>query len=105
MSVILPYDALRRQLPQAGVVVGAGGDEVGRVGREGAVPDPALVAGEGGLERVGVGRDLVELARFEIADLPDLGRVVGRAGRELLDVRREEDAGDILLVGVELGNG
>lgn len=38
-------------------------------------------------------------------DLPDLGRVVGAARGELLDVGREKDAGDVLLVGGEVGDG
>lgn len=85
-------------------MVRARGDEVRRVGGEGAVPYPALVLGEGGLEGVGVGGQPVHLAGLEVADLPDLGGVVGGAGGELLDVRGEEDARDVLLVGAELGH-
>lgn len=44
MSVVLPNDALRAQLPETSVVIGAGRDEIGAIGREGAVPDPSLVA-------------------------------------------------------------
>lgn len=94
------------QLPQAGVVVGAGGDQVGRVGAEGAVPDPALVARQGGLEGEGPGpAALVAPGGLVEVDLPDLGGVVGRAGRQLLDVRGEEDPRDVLLVGGEVGDG
>lgn len=55
MAVVLADDGLAVELPQAGVVVGAGGDEIGGVCAEGAVPDPALVAVERRLEREGVG--------------------------------------------------
>lgn len=87
MSVILPDDLLAVELPQAGVVVGAGGDEVGRVGAEGAVPDPALVARQGGLEGEGPREAALVLAGGLLdVDLPDLGGVVGGARRQLLDV-------------------
>lgn len=87
MSVILPDNLLAVELPKAGVVVGAGGDEVGRVGAEGAVPDPALVAGQGGLEGERVGEAALVLAGGLVdVDLPDLGGVVGGARRQLLDV-------------------
>lgn len=157
MAVVLANNLLAVQLPQAGVVVGAGGDEVGRVGAEGAVPDPALVAGEGGLEGVGLGlgggvgglvvavdgdaadadadadagagasavngeraagqgRGAGDAERGrgglvggrgggDVGDLPDLGGVVGGAGGELLDVGGQQDAGDVLLVGAEVGDG
>ena len=63
------------------------------------------MARQGGLERVGLGAQLVHLARFDVADLPDFGGVVGAAGGELLDVGGEEDAGYVFFVGVELGDG
>jgi hypothetical protein len=106
VPVVLANDLLTMQFPEPGVVVGAGGDKIRRVGAKGAVPDPALMAGEGGLERewpgLAVGGGGLLLARL---DLPDLGGVVGAAGGELLDVWGEEDAGDVLAVGVELGDG
>lgn len=106
VAVVLADDLLAVQLPQAGVVVGAGGDEVGRVGAEGAVPDPALVARQGGLEREGLwAAGLVGLGGLLGVDLPDLGGVVGGAGRELLDVRGQQDARDVLLVRVEVRDG
>lgn len=104
VSVVLADDLLAVQLPEAGVVVRAGGDEVGRVGAEGAVPDPALVAGQGGLERVGAG-PVVLGGGLEVGDFPDLGGVIGAAGGKLLDVGGEEDAGDVLIVGAEVGDG
>ena len=104
MPIILPNNTLRRQLPQTRVVVRARGDEIRRVGGECAVPDPALVLSECGLERVRVCGQPVHLTRLDVADLPYLGGVVCGAGGELLDVRGEEDARDVLLVGAELGH-
>lgn len=87
-------------------MVGAGRDEIGRVGAEGAVPDPALVAGQGRLEREGLWTSaLVRLGGLVRVHLPYLGGVVGRAGRELLDVGGQQDARDVLLVRVEVGDG
>ena len=51
VAVILADDVQAAELPEAGVVVRARGDEVGRVGAEGAVPHPALVAVQRRLER------------------------------------------------------
>ena len=51
VAVVLADDLLAVQLPEAGVVVAAGRDEVRAVGAKGAVPDPALVALEGRLQR------------------------------------------------------
>lgn len=46
VATVLPDDGGCAQLPQPGVVVTAHGDEISRVGAEGAVPDPALVVVE-----------------------------------------------------------
>lgn len=85
VAVILTDDLLRVKLPQARVVIATGGHEVGAIGAEGAVPDPTLVARQGGLEgkgaRLGVGA-----RRLHLLDFPDLGGVVGAAGGQLLDV-------------------
>ena len=97
MAVVLPNDTLAVQLPQSSVVVRARRDEVGRVGAKGAVPDPALVAGQRGLEREGVGVTLGGgsgqvwgcLVRVRLVDGPDACRVVGAAGGEVADVRGE----------------
>lgn len=106
MSVILPDDLLAVQLPQARVVVGAGRHQVGRVGAEGAVPDPPLVAGQGGLEGEGAREAaLVRAGGLVDVDLPDLGGVVGGAGRQLLDIGRQQNARDVLLVRRELRDG
>lgn len=104
MAVVLPNDLLALQLPEAGVVVGAGGHEIRAVGAEGAIPDPALVAGQGGLERERFGLGVLGRG-LDVAYLPDLGGVVGAAGRQLLDVGGEEDAGDGLFVRVEVRYG
>lgn len=103
MAVVLADDLLTVQLPESGVVVGAGRDEVSRVGAEGAVPDPPLVTRQGGLEGEGLG--LLVMGRLEILHLPDARGVVGAAGRELLHVWRQEDTSNILLVRVEVRHG
>ena len=43
VAIVLPNNQFALQLPKSGVVVRAGGDKVGRVGGEGAVPNPSLV--------------------------------------------------------------
>ena len=53
VPVILADDGGGRDFPETGIVVGAHGDEIGAVGAEGAVPDPALVIFERGFERKG----------------------------------------------------
>ena len=83
-------------------MVGASRDEIRRVGAEGTVPHPPLVAGQGRLQGEGL-RLRVDLGLFDV-NLPDLGRVVGAAGGELLDVWREEDAGYVFLVRGEVGD-
>lgn len=85
MPVVLANDLLAMQFPKSRVVVRAGRHQVGRVSAEGAVPDPALVAGEGCLERVRLG--FWVRGGLNVLDLPYLCRVVGAAGRQLLDVR------------------
>lgn len=62
------------------------------------------MARQRGLERERLGL-LVVLLRGQVFHLPDLGGVVGAAGGELLDVRGEEDAGDVFFVGVEVRDG
>ena len=123
VAVVLPNDRLALQLPQPRVMIAARRHQVRRVGRESAVPDPALMAVElllqlkplrlvralqvrmtvevvGGLRVVVV----PAAAAFEI-DSPDAGGVVGGAGGEVADVRGEEHAGDVGAVGAELGDG
>lgn len=106
MTIVLADDLLAVQLPQARVVVRARRHQVRRVGAKGAVPDPALVARQRGLERERRGLVvLVGLLRLLRVHLPDLGSVVGGAGGELLGVGGEQDAGDVLLVRVEVRDG
>ena len=90
MSVVLPDDALAAELPKPSIVVRAGCHEIGRVGAEGAVPDPALMAmqrrfkGKG--MRIAVGREIVlcgGVVRLRCVERPDTGGVVGRAGRKI----------------------
>lgn len=77
MTVILANNLLTMQFPQPSVMIRASSDEVCRVGAKGAVPDPALMAGQGSLqwERVRIAV-VVQLGGFLDVDLPDLGRVV-----------------------------
>lgn len=42
---------------------------------------------------------------FEVLDFPDLGSVVSGAGSKVLDVGREEDTGDVVLVCGEVCDG
>lgn len=109
MPVVLANDLLALHFPQPRIMVGASSNQVSRVGREGAVPHPALVTRERLLQGVGLGLGLggvgVVVGGLDVAHLPDLGRVVGAARRQLLNVRREQDAGDVFLVGVEMRDG
>lgn len=109
MAIILPYDLLAHEFPQAGIVVATSSDQVRRIGREGTVPHPALVAGQRALEleRPRLRRRLAWRRNhgLEVLDLPDLGGVVRAARREVLDVGREEDPRDVLRVRLEVGDG
>lgn len=106
MTIVLPDNLLAMQLPQARVVIRARSDQVRRIGAEGAVPHPALVAREGSLEGEWLGiAILIGLLGLLGIHLPDFGGVVGGAGRELLGVGREQDACDVLFVSVEVGDG
>lgn len=51
MAVVLPDDLSRLKFPQPGIVVAADCDKVGRVGGEGAVPDPALMIFQDNIRR------------------------------------------------------
>jgi hypothetical protein len=44
MTIVLSDDALAAELPQARIVVTTGRHQIGAIGAEGAVPDPALMA-------------------------------------------------------------
>jgi hypothetical protein len=114
MAVILPYDALAAQLPQPRVVVATCCDQIRAVCTEGAVPDPALVAVQRGLEResrgVAFGRRgqvvaWLQIVRHRSVEGPDAGGVVGGTSREVADVGGEEDAGDVGSMGSELAYG
>ena len=104
VAVVLTDDLLAVELPEPRIVVAACRNQVGAVCAEGTVPHPALVAGEGRLEGEGLGLILVGDG-LHILDLPDLGRMVGTAGGQLLDIGGEEDAGDVFLVRREVGQG
>jgi len=105
MTVVLPDDGFAMQFPQPSIVVRACRDKVCRIGAESTVPDPALMTLEGTfqLERLGALVVGLRLAGngdhgFEVFDFPDLSRVVRGASGEVLDVWREEDTGDVVLV-------
>ena len=103
MAVVLADDLLAVQLPQPREVVRAGRHQVRRVGAEGAVPNPPLVARQSRLE----GERLRLLVRvgLDVVHLPDLCRVVCATGGQLLDVWGEQDSCDVFFVGVEMRDG
>ena len=109
MPIVLANDGLRLELPQARVVVRAGRDQVGRVGAEGAVPDPALVRRQVGLERELADGLAVRVLRVDGRglglDAPDARAVVRGAGRQVARVRREQDAVEVGGVGLEAAVG
>lgn len=87
MAAILTDDLLAAQLPQSCEMVRARRDQVRGIGAESAVPHPALVAVQRGLERecVGVaicGEVLLRagIMRLRGVDGPDTGRVVCGTG-------------------------
>jgi len=114
MPIVLPNDVLALQLPQPRIVVAASRYQVRRVGRESAVPHPALMAVQLLLEFeadfFGVHLVLfVLLARgrsgvFQIYS-PDPRRVIRGAGCEMADVRGQQDAGNVRAVRLEARHG
>lgn len=119
MSVILADDGLAAKLPQSRVMIATSCHQVRRVGAEGTVPNPALVARQRGLlrERFGFSISICchlllcavcsvavrhegDPGRVGVGEWhrPDLGRVVCRTGRELLDVGGQQNSRDVLLV-------
>jgi hypothetical protein len=86
MPIILPNNTLAIQLPQPGVMVRAGRNQVRGISAEGAVPDPALVAVKRCLERESIGvafcGEVVlgpRVVRLGCVDGPDARGVVGGA--------------------------
>lgn len=77
----------RAQIPQLGALVGGGGEEVQRVGGVDAVPDPALVLVERGLQVPGAG-------------LPELDGLVGRGGGDRAQVGRDDALEQVVFVGL-----
>ena len=114
MSIILPDNTLTAQLPQPRIVITARSNQVRAVSTKSAVPYPALVAVQGGLEREGGGvafrgsgegvAGLYVVGGGEV-DAPNARGVVRGAGGEVPDVWREEDAGDVGVVGEEFADG
>ena len=104
MPIILPDNALTPQLPQPCIMVTTRSDEIGAVSAERTVPDPALVAMQGGFEREGGGVALggggqlvarLQVVRRGRVEGPDARGVVGAAGGEVADVRGQQDARDV----------
>ncbi len=111
MTVVLADDGLTVQLPQPSIVIRASCDQVCRIGTESAVPDPALMTCECALKSEGLRRAVCRLRLAgngdhgsEVLDFPNLGGVVGGASGEVLDVGREENTGNVLLMGREMGD-
>jgi hypothetical protein len=114
MPIILPNNTLTAQLPQPRIVITTRRNQIRAISAERAVPDPALVAVQGGLEREGGGvalcgagegvAGLYVVGGGEV-DAPDARGVVGGAGGEVADVGGEEDAGYVGVVGEEFADG
>jgi len=105
VSAVLTDDLARGQLPEAGVVVAADRDEVGRIGGERTVPDPALVVGERGLEIQSTG---VRVHWRAIRDGEVRGRLITRRGGTGICAKRVETVrigilGAFLLTGGRVG--
>lgn len=103
MPIVLADDLLAAYLPEPRVVVGAGCHQICRVRAECAVPHPALMPRQGGLEREGLG--LLLRPRFRVVDLPYLGSMVCTARGQLLDIGGEQDPRDVLLMRVKMRHG
>jgi hypothetical protein len=114
MSVVLPNDTLTAQFPQASIMVATRRHQIRTVRTEGAVPHPALVTVQGGLEGKGsrvalsCGWQLVpwlEVVWRGGVEGPDACGVVGAAGCEVSDVGRQQHACDVSAVGGEFAYG
>lgn len=90
VAIVLSDGFVGAQVPKSNVVIGARGNKVGTVGTEGTVPDPPLVALQGGLE--------IEA----IFGGPDPGGVVCRTCGHMLAIAGQQDLCDVLGVGFEL---
>jgi hypothetical protein len=109
VAIVLADNLLGLELPETSVMIATGGDQVGRVGAERAVPNPALVASKRALQLewnwagglASRGRDHL----VQVLNLPDLRSVVSRAGSKVLDIWREQDSGDVLAVSLEVSDG
>lgn len=95
-------------------MVGACSHQVSTISAEGAVPDPALMAMQSGLEWEGVGvaivgaREIVlqcDIVRLGGVKRPDTSRVICAAGGKMPDIRGEQHASDVGLVGEKGADG
>lgn len=109
VPVVLADNLLCLKLPEASVMIAAGGNQVGRVSTERAVPNPALVAGKRALqlERDWAGRFATRGRNHlvKILNLPYLRGVISGAGSKVFDIWREQDSGNVLAMGLEVGDG
>lgn len=114
MSIILPNNTLTAQLPQPRIMITTRRHQIRAIGTKRTIPDPALVAMQGSLEREGGGVALLgagqSVARLYVVgggevDGPDAGGVIGGAGGEVPYVGGEEDARDVGVVGEEFADG
>ena len=114
MPIILPNNTLTAQLPQPRIMVAARSNQIRTIGAKGAVPDPSLVAVQGGLEREG-GRVALRSRGQRVAglhvvrggevDAPDARGVVCGAGGQVPNVGGEQDARYVGVVGEEFAHG
>jgi hypothetical protein len=112
VAIVLADDVLALQLPETRIMVRASRNEIRRVGREGAVPNPSLMAIEFLFELEALLLLLVFFVALQhhggrILEIhcPDSGGVVCRASGEMSNVWREQDSRDVRPMGLELGHG
>ena len=113
MPVVLPDNTLAPQLPQPRIMIATSGDQIRTIRTERAIPDPPLVSMQCRLEwkgrRVTLRCRRKSVARLDVVrrgevNGPDAGSVVGGAGCEVSHVRRQQDAGDVGVMGKELAD-
>jgi hypothetical protein len=108
MAIVLANNSLAMELPQPCKVIRTSGNQVGRVSTESTIPYPPLMLGQSALEleRTGFKSSFAGGRNHgvKILDLPDLGGVVGGAGREMLDIRREQYTKKVIVMGLKMGH-
>ena len=107
MALVLANDGLATQLPQASIMVRTGRHQIRGISTERTIPDPALMALQGRLERERVDMTvgswkIVRMGRVVRSgwiDGPDPRGVIGGAGRKVADVGGKQDAVDVSVMG------